>query len=69
MAGEEESAERKTVKHRLHVDLRPDRDREIDRLLSLGATRADVGQRDESWVVLADPEGNEFSELSSRREV
>jgi Glyoxalase-like domain len=50
--------ERKTVKNRLHLDFRPDdRDREVDRLLSLGATRADVGQGEQSWVVLADPEG------------
>ena len=54
----------KTVKNRVHVDLTTqaeDRDAEIDRLLALGARRADIGQRgDESWVVLADPEGNEF---------
>jgi hypothetical protein len=50
--------ERKTVKNRLHLDFRPDdRDQEVDRLLSLGATRADVGQGEQSWVVLADPEG------------
>ncbi len=61
--------EGKTVKNRLHLDFRPDdRDREVDRLLSLGATRADVGQGEQSWVVLADPEGNEFCILSSRRE-
>ena len=60
--------EHKTVKNRLHIDLRPDdRDREVERLLSLGATRADVGQGEQSWVVLADPEGNEFCVLSSRR--
>lgn len=59
--------EAKTVKNRLHLDFRPDdRDAEVDRLLALGATRADVGQGDESWVVLADPEGNEFCILSSR---
>ena len=49
---------------RLHLDLTTtaeDRDAEIARLLSLGATRVDVGQTgDESWDVLADPEGNEF---------
>ena len=54
----------KTVYNRLHLDLRADNstfDEELDRLLSLGATRADVGQPDDvSWVVLADPEGNEF---------
>jgi hypothetical protein len=56
--------ESKTVKNRLHLDLRADgstRDDELDRLLSLGARRVDVGQGpDVSWVVLADPEGNEF---------
>jgi len=62
-------ADRKIVKNRLHLDFRPgDRDREVDRLLSLGATRADVGQGEQSWVVLADPEGNEFCVLSSRGE-
>jgi predicted enzyme related to lactoylglutathione lyase len=54
----------KTVKNRLHLDLRADgttRDEELDRLLALGARRVDVGQGpDVSWVVLADPEGNEF---------
>ncbi|MGZ4483580.1 MAG: VOC family protein [Nocardioidaceae bacterium] len=56
--------ENKAVKNRLHLDLRADGssfDDELDRLLSLGATRADVGQPDDvTWVVLADPEGNEF---------
>jgi hypothetical protein len=63
--------EGKAVKNRLHIDLAPhtsdDRDAEIARLLSLGATRADVGQSaDVTWDVLADPEGNEFCVLSSR---
>jgi hypothetical protein len=59
--------ESKTVKNRLHLDFRPDdRDREVERLVGLGATRADVGQGEQSWVVLADPEGNEFCILSSR---
>jgi hypothetical protein len=58
--------EHKTVKNRLHLDFRPDdRDREVERMLALGATRADVGQGEESWVVLADPEGNEFCILSA----
>jgi predicted enzyme related to lactoylglutathione lyase len=56
--------EPKTIKNRLHLDLRADgttRDEELDRLLALGARRVDVGQGpDVSWVVLADPEGNEF---------
>jgi predicted enzyme related to lactoylglutathione lyase len=54
----------KTVKNRVHVDLTTsaaDRDQEIERLLVLGACRVDVGQTgEESWTVLADPEGNEF---------
>jgi predicted enzyme related to lactoylglutathione lyase len=60
--------ERKAGKNRLHIDLAPDdRDAEVDRLLALGATRADIGQGDDvSWVVLADPEGNEFCVLSAR---
>jgi Glyoxalase-like domain len=60
----------KTVKNRLHLDVNPtDRDQadEVRRLLDLGARPADVGQGDESWVVLADPEGNEFCVLASRR--
>ncbi|MCI3221264.1 VOC family protein [Streptomyces sp. NP-1717] len=56
--------ERKTVKNRLHLDLTTgaeDREAEIDRLIELGARRVDVGQSgEESWTVLADPEGNEF---------
>jgi catechol 2,3-dioxygenase-like lactoylglutathione lyase family enzyme len=66
--------EGKSVKNRLHIDLAPhvdqDRDAEIQRLLGLGATRVDVGQDDDAvtWVVLADPEGNEFCVLSSRDE-
>jgi predicted enzyme related to lactoylglutathione lyase len=57
--------EEKAVKNRLHLDLRPeDQQAEVERLLRLGAVRVDVGQ-DESatWVVLADPEGNEFCVL------
>ncbi|MGW1747338.1 VOC family protein [Streptomyces sp. NPDC002092] len=60
--------EGKTVKNRLHLDFRPDdQDAEVARLLALGARRVDVGQGEQSWVVLADPEGNEFCVLSSRR--
>lgn len=61
--------ETKSVKNRLHLDLRPDGDQqaEVERLLGLGAQRVDVGQTgQESWVVLADPEGNEFCVLGSR---
>jgi predicted enzyme related to lactoylglutathione lyase len=60
--------ERKTVKNRLHLDLRADgvtTAEELDRLLALGAERVDIGQGPGvSWVVLADPEGNEFCLLS-----
>lgn len=64
-------AEHKQVKNRLHLDLAPhlsdDRDAEIERLLGLGATRADVGQpADASFDVFRDPESNEFCLLSSR---
>jgi Glyoxalase-like domain len=59
--------EQKTLKNRLHLDFRPeDQQAEVARLLGLGATHADVGQGDVAWVVLADPEGNEFCVLSSR---
>ena len=64
-------AEGKTVKNRLHLDVSPadrDQDEEVRRLLDLGARHADVGQTgEESWVVLADPEGNEFCVLADRR--
>ena len=55
--------EDKVAKNRVHVDVTPtDRTQadEVDRLLGLGARRVDIGQRDTPWVVLADPEGNEF---------
>ncbi|MCW2622404.1 MAG: hypothetical protein JWL64_2006 [Frankiales bacterium] len=53
--------EPKTVKNRLHLDFRPiDQESEVERLLAHGATRVDVGQGTRSWVVMADPEGNEF---------
>ncbi|TFV89688.1 VOC family protein [Blastococcus sp. CT_GayMR20] len=57
-------------KLRLHIDVNPtdrDQDAELQRLLELGATPADVGQTgDEGWHVLADPEGNEFCLLKRR---
>jgi hypothetical protein len=63
--------EGKTVKNRVHFDVNPtDRDQaqEVRRLLGLGARPADVGQTgDETWVTLADPEGNEFCVLAGRR--
>jgi hypothetical protein len=59
-------SEAKTIKNRLHLDFRPDdRDAEVDRLIALGARRVDIGQGEQPWVVLADPEGNEFCVLSS----
>jgi hypothetical protein len=51
----------KAVKNRLHLDLRPDdRDAEVARAEAMGARRVDIGQGEQTWVVLADPEGNEF---------
>ncbi len=65
--------EAKTIKNRLHIDLNPDdQDAEVERLLGLGATRAEVGQSKAAepvpWVVLADPEGNEFCVLTAREQ-
>ena len=60
--------DQKNVKNRLHFDLRPDdRDAEVARVEALGARRIDIGQGDVSWVVLADPEGNEFCILSAKK--
>ena len=57
----------KATKNRLHLDLAPDdQASEVERAKSLGATEVDIGQGDVSWVVLADPEGNEFCILSRR---
>ncbi|MEK6311541.1 MAG: VOC family protein [Curtobacterium sp.] len=58
-------------KNRLHLDLAPgpddDREAVVEALLDRGATRADVGQGDDvPWIVLRDPEGNEFCVLTSR---
>ena len=62
-------AEDKVVKNRMHLDLSPvdrSRDEEVERLVALGAAHADVDQTgEESWVVMADPEGNEFCVLRS----
>jgi len=64
------SDERKKQKLRLHIDVSPtDREQsdELERLLAAGARPADVGQSgEESWHVLADPEGNEFCLLARR---
>jgi hypothetical protein len=57
--------EERVTKNRLHFDLRPsDQFAEVQRLVGLGATHVDVGQSPENtWVVLGDPEGNEFCVL------
>ncbi|MGI5205284.1 VOC family protein [Spirillospora sp. CA-108201] len=61
-------ADAKTVKNRVHLDLRPyagdDQAAEAARLRALGATDAEIGQGDVPWTVLADPEGNEFCILT-----
>ena len=60
----------KTGKNRLHLDVAPPKDgdqqAEVERLISLGATRVDIGQGDVGWVVMADPDGNEFCVLRPR---
>jgi len=62
-----EVPEAKSVKNRVHLDLRPDdHAAEVERLLGLGARHVDIGQRNVSWVVMADPEGNEFCVLQPR---
>ena len=59
--------EPKTGKSRLHLDFTPDgQDPEVARLVAHGAKRVDIGQGNQSWVVLADPQGNEFCVLASR---
>ena len=61
--------EPKTVKNRLHIDLSPhgcDQATELERLLSLGAKQIDIGQGEQTWHVLADPEGNELCLLRGR---
>jgi predicted enzyme related to lactoylglutathione lyase len=61
--------EAKAGKNRVHIDVSPvgcDQATELERLLALGATHADVGQGDTPWIVLADPEGNEFCLLGRR---
>jgi hypothetical protein len=64
----ENVGETKQQKNRVHLDFRPaDQEAEVQRLLRLGASRADVGQGNVSWVVLADPEGNEFCVLAARQ--
>ena len=60
------SQSEKTAKNRVHFDLRPDdQQAEVQRLEGLGARRIDIGQTDVTWVVMVDPEGNEFCVLRS----
>ena len=62
--------ESKTAKVRIHIDVSPvdsTQEDEVNRLLGLDATLADVGQGQQRWVVMADPEGNEFCVLRSLR--
>jgi hypothetical protein len=60
----------KVGRNRLHLDIAPsaygDQLAEVNRLVALGATRIDIGQGDVSWVVMADPDGNEFCVLTPR---
>jgi len=65
--------EKKSVKNRIHLDLQPQdrtRDEEVERLLALGATLFDDQRRPDGtgWVVLTDPEGNEFCVERSKAE-
>lgn len=60
--------EDKILKNRVHGDLTPidcSQEDEVSRLVSLGAKRIDIGQIDTSWIVMADPEGNEFCVMES----
>ncbi len=63
-----EEHDEKVIKNRLHLDLRPDDQAEaVRKALDLGATHVDIGQHDDpdvTWVVMADPDGNEFCLLS-----
>ncbi len=60
----------KVSKNRLHLDIAPpvdgDQRAEVDRLVSLGASPVDIGQGDVAWVVMVDPDGNEFCVLTPR---
>jgi hypothetical protein len=59
--------EHKAVKNRIHIDVSPldSQEEEVERLLSLGGSKADIGQGDVHWTVMRDPEGNEFCVLRS----
>ena len=60
----------KDAKNRLHLDIAPtavgNLDAEVERLIRLGARRVDIGQGHVSWVVMADPQDNEFCVLTPR---
>ena len=59
--------EEKSLKNRVHLDVTPidgNQAQEVDRLTGLGARTVDIGQGAQSWVVMADPEGNEFCVMS-----
>jgi predicted enzyme related to lactoylglutathione lyase len=59
----------KTRKSRMHFDVAPvdgDQESEVGRLISLGASRIDIGQGEVSWVVMGDPDGHEFCVLTPR---
>lgn len=61
--------EQKSVKNRLHIDVSPrdrEQDEEVERILELGAKKIDIGQGEQTWVVMADPEGNEFCAFPPR---
>jgi len=71
-----EVPEARATKNRLHLDLRPregTRDDEVARVVALGATevadRRGIDGPGSGWVVLADPEGNEFCVLRSEAEL
>jgi predicted enzyme related to lactoylglutathione lyase len=68
----EQNDDVKVVKNRVHLDLEPDipRDEEVERILALGATIADDLRSPDGtgWVVMLDPEGNEFCVLRSQAE-
>ena len=62
-----QAVDEKVSKNRLHLDLNPDdQAAEVARLTKLGAKQIDIGQKDVTWVVMADPEGNEFCVLRAR---
>ena len=68
----EQNNDEKVAKNRVHLDLEPDipRDQEVERLLALGATIADDHREPDGtgWVVMHDPEANEFCVLRSAAE-